>query len=51
MLWILALVVGALIPVQAAANAALSRSILGNVVAAALTLFAVAGRRPSSPIT
>ena len=42
LLWVLALVIGALIPVQAAANAALSRSILGNVVVAALTLFAVA---------
>ena len=42
LLWILALVSGALIPVQAAANAALSRAILGNVAAAALTLLAVA---------
>ena len=42
LLWALALVTGALIPVQAAANAALSRSLQGNVAAAALTLFAVA---------
>ena len=39
----LAFVAGALIPVQAAANAALSKSIHGNVPFAALTLFAVAG--------
>jgi transporter family-2 protein len=42
LLWALALVIGALIPVQAAANAALSPSILGNVAASTLTLFAVA---------
>jgi bacterial/archaeal transporter family-2 protein len=42
-LWLLALVAGALIPVQAAANAALSKSIRGNVPFAALTLFVVAG--------
>jgi transporter family-2 protein len=41
-LWLLALIAGALIPVQAAANAALSRSLGGNVPVAALTLFAVA---------
>ena len=41
-LWLLALGAGALIPVQAAANAALSRSIGNNVPFAALTLFAVA---------
>lgn len=41
-LWLLALAAGALIPVQAAANAALSRSIGGNVPFAALMLFAVA---------
>ena len=43
LLWLLALVAGALIPVQAAANAALSRSIRDNVPFAALTLFLVAG--------
>src|SRR5215475_2607391 len=43
MLWLLGLVAGALIPVQAAANAALSKSIEGNVPFAALTLFVVAG--------
>jgi bacterial/archaeal transporter family-2 protein len=43
MLWLLALMAGALIPVQAAANAALSRSINGNVPFSALTLFVVAG--------
>jgi transporter family-2 protein len=43
LLWLLALVAGALIPVQAAANAALSRSIDGNVPFAALSLFLVAG--------
>ena len=43
LLWLLALVAGALIPVQAAANAALSKSIQGNVPFAALTLFVVAG--------
>src|SRR5690349_14966276 len=42
MLWLLALVAGALIPVQAAANAALSKSINSNVSFAALTLFVVA---------
>jgi transporter family-2 protein len=41
-LWLLALAAGALIPVQAAANAALSRSLHDNVPFAALTLFAVA---------
>jgi transporter family-2 protein len=43
LLWLLALVAGALIPVQAAANATLSKSIHGNVPFAALTLFVVAG--------
>jgi bacterial/archaeal transporter family-2 protein len=43
LLWLLAFVAGALIPVQAAANAALSKSIHGNVPFSALTLFAVAG--------
>ena len=43
LLWLLALAAGALIPVQAAANASLSRSIHGNVPFAALTLFAIAG--------
>ena len=43
MLWLLALAAGALIPVQAAANAALSKAINGNVPVAALTLFVVAG--------
>lgn len=42
-LWLLGFVAGALIPVQAAANAALSKSIGGNVPFAALTLFVVAG--------
>jgi len=42
-LWLLALIAGALIPVQAATNAALSKSIQGNVPFAALTLFVVAG--------
>jgi bacterial/archaeal transporter family-2 protein len=43
LLWLLALVSGALIPVQAAANAALSRAIHGNIPFAAGTLFLVAG--------
>jgi transporter family-2 protein len=43
LLWLLALVAGALIPVQAAANAALSKSIRGNVPFSALALFVVAG--------
>ena len=43
LLWLLALIAGALIPVQAAANAALSKSIRGNVPFSALTLFVVAG--------
>ena len=43
LLWLLALVSGALIPVQAAANAALSRSIHDNIPFAAGTLFVVAG--------
>jgi transporter family-2 protein len=42
LLALLGLVAGALIPVQAAANAALSKSFSGGVVASALTLFAVA---------
>jgi transporter family-2 protein len=42
-LWLLALVAGALIPVQAAANAALSKSIQGNVPFAAMILFLLAG--------
>lgn len=42
-LWLLAFVAGALIPVQAAANAALSKSIQNNVPVAALCLFVVAG--------
>ncbi len=42
LLWVLAFVAGALIPVQAASNAALSRVIQGNVPFAALTLFVVA---------
>lgn len=41
-LWSMAIVSGALIPVQAASNAALSRAIGSNVPFAALTLFAVA---------
>lgn len=43
LLWLLALAAGTLIPVQAAANAVLSKSIHGNVPFAALTLFVVAG--------
>jgi bacterial/archaeal transporter family-2 protein len=43
LLWLLALVAGALIPVQAAANAALSKSIHNNVPFAAMILFIVAG--------
>ena len=43
LLWLLAFVSGALIPVQAATNAALSKSIQGNVPFAAFTLFVVAG--------
>ena len=43
LLWLLAFVAGALIPVQAAANAAFSKSIQGNVPFSALTLFVVAG--------
>jgi transporter family-2 protein len=42
LLWCLALVSGALIPVQAASNAALSRAIGTNVPFAALTLFLLA---------
>jgi transporter family-2 protein len=42
LLWMLALAAGALIPVQAAANAALARAMHANVPFAALTLFAVA---------
>jgi bacterial/archaeal transporter family-2 protein len=42
-LGLLALVAGALIPVQAAANATLSKSLQGSVGYAALTLFVVAG--------
>src|SRR5687768_14912185 len=42
LLWPLALLSGALIPVQAAANAALSKALHGNVPFAALTLFLVA---------
>ena len=39
LLWLLALASGALIPVQAASNSALSRAVGGNVPFAALTLF------------
>ncbi len=42
LLWCLALVSGALIPVQAASNAALSRAVGDNVPIAALTLFVLA---------
>jgi transporter family-2 protein len=42
LLWLMAIVSGALIPVQAASNAALSKAIQGNVPFAALTLFVVA---------
>jgi bacterial/archaeal transporter family-2 protein len=41
-LWLMAIASGALIPVQAASNAALSRSIGGNVPFAAMILFVVA---------
>ncbi|MGH7976605.1 MAG: DMT family transporter [Limisphaerales bacterium] len=40
---LLALLAGALIPVQAAANAALSKSLQGNVAVSAVILFVVAG--------
>ena len=40
---LLALLAGALIPVQAAANASLSKSFHGNVPFSALTLFVIAG--------
>jgi bacterial/archaeal transporter family-2 protein len=43
LLGLLAVISGALIPVQAAANAALSRAVHGSVPVAALMLFAVAG--------
>jgi bacterial/archaeal transporter family-2 protein len=43
LLCLLAFAAGALIPVQAAANVALSKSIEDNVAFAALTLFIVAG--------
>jgi len=42
LLWALALVTGALIPVQAAANAALSKTLQNNVVFAGVILFIVA---------
>ncbi len=42
LLWAMAVISGALIPVQAASNAALARVIGGNVPFAALTLFIVA---------
>jgi transporter family-2 protein len=42
LLGLMAIVSGALIPVQAASNAALSKAIQGNVPFAALTLFVVA---------
>lgn len=42
MLWILGVVSGALIPVQAASNAALSRQIQGNVPFVAMLVFLVA---------
>lgn len=42
LLWLLAILVGALIPVQAAANAALSRGLGGHPAVVALVLFAVA---------
>jgi transporter family-2 protein len=42
LLWLLAFMAGALIPVQAAANAALSKSLAGNVTFAAMTLFIIA---------
>jgi bacterial/archaeal transporter family-2 protein len=40
---LLALIVGALIPVQATANTTLSKSLQGNIPYSALTLFTVAG--------
>ena len=43
LLWLLALIAGALIPVQAAANSALSRSVRDNVPFAAMALFVIAG--------
>ncbi len=43
LLWLLALTAGALIPVQAAANAALSKAAGGNVPFSAVVLFLVAG--------
>jgi bacterial/archaeal transporter family-2 protein len=42
LLWLLAILVGALIPVQAAANAALSRALGGHPAVVALLLFVVA---------
>ena len=42
LLWLMAVISGALIPVQAASNAALARVIGGNVPFAALTLFITA---------
>ena len=42
LLWAMAVISGALIPVQAASNAALARTVGGNVPFAALTLFIVA---------
>ena len=42
LLWAMAVISGALIPVQAASNAALARAAGGNVPLAALTLFVVA---------
>jgi transporter family-2 protein len=50
LLWCLALVSGALIPVQAASNAALSRTVGDNVPFAALTLFVLAATATAAAI-
>jgi transporter family-2 protein len=50
LLSLLAVVSGALIPVQAASNAALSRTIGGNVPFAALTLFLVAAAATAAAV-
>ena len=51
LLWMLAFVSGALIPVQAASNAALSKVIHGNVPFAAMTLFLVAAAATALAVT
>ncbi len=50
LLWLLALVSGALIPVQAASNTELSRSLGGNVPFAALILFVVAAAATAAAV-